>query len=162
MLAKKRILVATASPTTTLGEVTIPIDAASTEKDEEDFLAYSETEEDTQDSSPSKEVLKRRNLYRANSSNRWREHELDEAEGQLLRLMKYSSGGTSRSDYMYSDSSSTSSGTQISGLPPEKKYSPPTVSTRADVMANAKRAKMSPNGRGSKFRGQALDLDKRA
>lgn len=162
ILSKKRILVATTSPTTALGEAAIPVDPALTDKDDDHFMTYSETEEDTGDSSPSKVVKKSSNLYRVNTSQRWKEHDLDEAEGELLRLMKHSSGGTSRSDYMYSDSSSTSSGTQISGLSPERKYSPPTVSTRADVMANAKRAKMSPNGRGNKFRGHALDLDKRA
>merc|ERR1719242_259477 len=139
LLSKKRILVATSSPTTTLGEDSVPdVDLTDhTDKDDEHFMAYSETEEDTQDSSPSKQVSNGRNLYRVNTSQRWRRHDLDEAEGELLRLMKHSSGGTSRSDYMYSDSSSTSSGTHISGLSPEKKYKTPTVSTRADVMANA-------------------------
>merc|ERR550539_2166086 len=100
---------------------------------------------------------------RSHTLSKWNVQELDDAtqdmEGALLRLMKRSSGGTNRSDYLYSDSASTGSHISAISLDRSKSNSLPAVSTRSEVMEKAKRATMSPNGRGKKFRGHILDID---
>lgn len=138
--------------------------------EDEEMMGYSETEEDTSmttsttTSPPKIDHKEKGKIFRANTSRKWNVQELDDAtqdmEGALLRLMKKSSGGTNRSDYLYSDSAA-STGSHISAISLErsKSNSLPAVSTRSEVMERAKRATMSPNGRGKKFRGHILDID---
>lgn len=146
------------SPMTSMGETASEATGIDTEpptplcKDDENMMASSDSESESCRGKSRQELAQDHSgsLFRADTTSKWNHDQLeahqDEMEGAMLRLMKKSSAPR---DYLFSDHSSTSS---ISVLSIHRsKSSTPTVNTRAEVMNNAKRSRMSPNAKGRKM-----------